>query len=144
MTSNFKYIHIGKMLESAVLESGIEESRICKFLNCNSSEISKMYLSPSIDSHLLLRWSKLLEYDFFRVYTQHLILFAPPQKGKRNKINKVKLSLPNFKKNIYTEEIINFLLELIANGEKSKKDIVEQYGIPKTTLYKWITKREKI
>lgn len=69
---NFKNIHIGKMIEQAVAESGIELSRICNFMNCSEVEIIKMYEAKSFDSELLLKWSKLLEYDFFRIYSQHL------------------------------------------------------------------------
>ena len=42
---NFKEIHIGKMLKTAVTESGIEISRICNFLNCNEGEINEMFLN---------------------------------------------------------------------------------------------------
>ena len=36
-----------------------------------------MMNAKSIDTETLLKWSNLLDYDFFRVYTQHLILYAP-------------------------------------------------------------------
>ena len=51
-----------------------------------------------------------------------------------------KSALPQFRKNIYTKEIIDFILERIENGEMTKNQVIEQYGIPKTTLYKWIDK----
>ncbi|MFN1217641.1 hypothetical protein ACKW6Q_11795 [Chryseobacterium kwangjuense] len=97
-----------------------------------------MYESEIISTDLLLKWSKLLEYDFFRLYSHHLILFAPLA-GKCTK-KRVSSELPQFRKNIYTKEIIDFILELINTGQKTKIQIVEQYGIPKTTLYKWIYK----
>ncbi|WP_341483026.1 hypothetical protein [Chryseobacterium pyrolae] len=104
-------------------------------------EISKMYTEESLHTIVLLRWSKLLEYDFFRFYTQHLILYAPPASVGYSKIvvNK-STQMPQFRKNIYTIEIIDFILEQIKTGEKSKLEIIEQYKIPKTTLYKWISK----
>ena len=74
---NFKDIHIDYFINQRVTENGIEISRICNFLKCTEKEISKMYQSKSLDTELLLRWSKLLEYDFFRIYSQHLILYAP-------------------------------------------------------------------
>ena len=74
---NFKNIHIGQLIEKRVAESGTEMSRICNFFNCTDGEILEMYEVPSIDTEILLKWSKILDYDFFRLYTQHLILYAP-------------------------------------------------------------------
>ena len=61
---NFKEIHIGKMLKIAVTESGIEMSRICNFMKIQEEEIEEMYQSKSLDTEILLKWSKLLGYDF--------------------------------------------------------------------------------
>lgn len=135
---NFKRIHIGKLVEKKVTESGIEISRIRKFFNCDENKISEMYTFSSMDTEILLRWSKLLDYDFFRIYTQHLILYAPPGSCKKG-IHK-KTQLPVFRKNIYTLEIIDFILEMIKTGAKTKAEVIEEYRIPKTTLYKWISK----
>ncbi len=137
---NYKNIHIGKYIKELVKEKGIHSNRICKFLDCNKSDILAVYNSKSLDAEILLKLSKLLEYDFFRIYSQHLILYAPPSSGKPT----INSKIPNFRKNIYTKEIIDFILEQLANGEKSKLQIIEEYGIPKTTLYKWISKYGKI
>jgi len=98
-----------------------------------------MYQIKSLDTEILLKWSKLLEYDFFRVYSQHLILYAPPS-SKEEESKKKKTSLPQFRKNIYTKEIITFILGQIDSGAMTKIDVMERYKIPKTTLYKWISK----
>ena len=137
---NFKSIHIGILINQAVTESGTEMSRICNFMKCTEKKITEMYQSKSLDTELLLRWSKLLEYDFFRVYSQHLILYAPPSTIEKNKKTNVKSKLPQFRKNIYTKEIIDFILEQIEKKEMTKNQIMERYRIPKTTLYKWISK----
>lgn len=139
-----KKIHIGKLIKERVSETKIGMSRICKFLNSTEDEINNMYLSPNMDTEILLRWSKLLEYDFFRIYTQHLILYAPPSKTVGKKGENGKSSLPNFRKNIYTKEIIEFILESIESGDKTKQEVINEYKIPKTTLYKWISKYNKI
>lgn len=97
-----------------------------------------MYQSKSIETDKLLLWSKLLEYDFFRIYTQHLVLYAPPTSINYKKCTKT--SLPQFRKNVYTTEIINFFLEMLEKKEITKKEIIERYNIPKTTFYKWIKK----
>lgn len=138
---NFKEIPIGTLIEKEVAESGIELSRICSFMKCTEQEIKGMYKSSSIETENLLKWSKLLEYDFFRLYSQHLILYSPSIAGKsiENRQNK-KPGLPQFRKNIYTREIIDFILRQIESGEMSKAAVIEHYKIPKTTLYKWIYK----
>lgn len=141
---NFKDIHIGQMIKQSVTESGIELSRICNFLKCSENEIQNMYQGYSIDTETLLKWSKLLEYDFFRLYSQHLILYAPSAADEKIKgQNGRKTILPQFRKNIYTKEIIDFILHRIDSKEMTKNEIMERYRIPKTTLYKWIAKHRE-
>ena len=125
-------------MREMVTESGIAISRICNFFKFSEEELKAAYSQRSLDTELLLKWSKLLDYDFFRIYTQHLILYAPPSAEQKDK--KKQTSLPKFRKNIYTQEIINFVLEQIESGKMSKPQVIEKYGIPKTTLYKWISK----
>lgn len=138
---NFKEIHIGKMLKMSVTEGGIEMSRICNFMKCNEEDINQMYLQENLPTDVLLKWSKLLEYDFFRLYSQHLIFYAPPSSEEKTN-TKPKTILPQFRKNIYTKEVIFFILEQISTGEMTKNEVMEKYRIPKTTLYKWINKYE--
>lgn len=140
MHDNFKNIHIGSLIKQKTVELDLETSRICNFMKCNADEIERMFMQKDLSTDTLLCWSKLLEYDFFRMYTQHLILFSPPAKNKTDKIEKKVSSLPQFRKNIYTGEVIDFILELINSNEKTKKQIIDEYRIPKTTLYKWIMK----
>ena len=129
------------MIKERIAESGIELSRICNFFKCSEDKIQTMLDSENLDTGVLLKWSKLLEYDFFRLYTQHLILYAPPSARTENDKTEIKKSvLPQFRKNIYTKEIIDFILEQIHNENMTKNQVIEQYKIPKTTLYKWIDK----
>ena len=141
---NFKNIHIGQIIEKRVTEGGIEISGICNFMKCTEEEIQEMYTQGNLSTNILLKWSKLLEYDFFRIYTQHLILYAPTSANeKREEQNNKKITLPQFRKNIYTKEIIEFILGKIESGEMTKNQVMERYRIPKTTLYKWISKYTK-
>jgi len=142
---NFKHIHIGNLIRQKVEESEIDQDRICKFLSCNEVDVQKMYNAQSLDCDILLRWSKLLEYDFFRIYSQHLILFAPPQNARLNNTKTaIKSELPEFKKNIYTVEIINFIIEQITSGLKTRTQVMEQYNIPRSTLYRWLIKFQNV
>lgn len=137
---NFKEIHIGKLIERLVEERKIENPRICNFLKCKEADIQEMYLSKSLDADIIMRWSKLLKYDFFRIYSQHLILFSPPTLLSQTD---KKVSLPQFKKNIYTQELIDFIVNKVTTKQMSYKQVIEEYRIPKTTLYKWIKKNQK-
>ena len=65
MKFNYKEIHIGTMIKQLVLEKEIDEDRIANFLKADTVVIDRMYEKKSLDTDLLLRWSKLLEYDFF-------------------------------------------------------------------------------
>lgn len=142
MEFNFKEIHIGKFIFQLVTERGIDDDRIVKFLKVPLSKIKEMYQSKDTSTEILLLWSKLLEYDFFRIYSQHLVLYAPPASSNYKKKDTFS-NLPQFRKNIYTTEIINFIVELYQSKEMTQKEIIEKYNIPKTTLYKWIKKHNK-
>ncbi|MCY1660207.1 transposase [Chryseobacterium sp. SL1] len=143
---NYKKIHIGSLIEKRVKDLKISTNRICTFFKCSKEEVQNIYLSENISVDNLLKWSKLLKYDFFRLYSQHLILYSPPTRADEIIHSKVmKTSLPEFRKNLYTQEIIDFVLELIESKEKTCQQIIDDYRIPKTTLYKWISKyKEKI
>lgn len=136
---NFKDIHIGKLINQKVTEDKVDVTRICSFLKCSTDDVNEIYASKSVDSAMLLRWSKLLTYDFFRVYSQHILLFSSTKKEQKVNINE-KSSLPEFRKNIYTKEIIDFILEAVNSGKMTKQEVIEKYKIPKTTLYKWVSK----
>lgn len=135
---NLKNIHIGEMIEKRVTETEIEISRICNFMKCTEKEINEMYHQKNLPTDILLKWCKLLEYDFFRIYSQHLILYSPP--ASEESFKKQNTELPQFRKNVYTQEIIDFILEQISSGEMTKTQVITRYNIPKTTLYKWISK----
>ncbi|SDQ04073.1 hypothetical protein SAMN05421664_0032 [Chryseobacterium soldanellicola] len=141
MKVNFKDVHIGEIIYTRVMEKDIHIDRICSFMKQEEEDIEKMYASKSLDTDILLRWSKLLEYDFFRFFSQHLILYAPPSSVNYNKT--IKSVLPEFRKNLYTKEVIDFILDLIEKKEKSKVEVMNQYRIPKSTLHRWIVKYKK-
>ncbi|WP_228377991.1 helix-turn-helix domain-containing protein [Chryseobacterium luteum] len=128
------------MIKEKVDKSGIEMPRICKFLNCKEEDIMKMYESSAFDTEVLLRWSKLLQYDFFRLYSQHLILYSPQSSMNYVQKKKAHDSLPAFRKSLYTKEIIEFVLDRIRKGEMTKSNVISEYKIPKSTLYKWLHK----
>ena len=137
----FRDIHVGELIEEIWKEREVTLEKACDFLKCEEDEITAMLDSKSIETDKLLQWCKLLEYDFFRIYSQHLILFSPKSVRKYKKQQTSKSGkAPDFKKNVYTKEIIDYLLELIREGQKTPQQIIDEYRIPKTTLYRWIQK----
>ncbi len=140
---DFKDIHIGRLLSKMIEEKGIQYERIESFFKSDSDSIEQMLEARSIDVELLLKWCKLLKYDFFRLYSHHLQLYSVPENmyiRRLNNTNVLETGLPKFRKQLYTKEIIYFILELIQTNQKTKKQIIEEYKIPKTTLYKWVNK----
>ena len=136
----YKNIHIGEYIKEMVDHKNISIDRICNFLGKDEDFIESTYKSKSIDTEILLRWSKLLEYDFFRLYSSHLILYAPPSAVNKTNAPKKETTL-SFRKNIYTQEIKDFILDKITSGEMTQADIIKEYSIPKSTLHRWILKK---
>jgi transposase len=137
----YKEIHIGQFIKQRVEEQQITMERICNFLKKDEDFIEKAYDSKSIDTDLLLRWSKLLEYDFFRLYSSHLILYSPPSAVNKNN-NQKSEKIPYFRKNIYTQEIKEFIIKRIRSGEMTQNEVIKEYSIPKSTLHRWLQKND--
>ncbi|WBV56360.1 transposase [Chryseobacterium daecheongense] len=139
MRIDLKNIKVGYLISERIKECDIDITRICDFFSCEEPEIEKMCQMDSLESDTLLKWCKLLKYDFFRLYTQHLILYSPPASRDKH-INTKSDILPTFRKNVYTKELISFVMEQLNNGVMDTEQIIEEYRIPKTTLFKWLSK----
>lgn len=137
MAENFREIHIGKVIRQCVTDHEISLSLIKSVFKVQENEVQLMYEAKSLETELVLKWSKLLEYDLFRLYSQHLILYAPPVSASGTKDSR---SFPVKVKNIYTKEVIDFIIEMLDTGKKTRKQVLEEYRIPKTTLNKWLAK----
>ena len=135
---DLKNIHIGSLIKMRIEERNMNVLRICKFLKCTEEELISILSKKSLDSEIILKLSTLLEYDFFRLYSQYLILYAPQTISTNNPEKKT--ALPQYRKNIYTKEMVDFILEQIGNGSKTQIQIVQEYRIPRSTLYKWVNK----
>ncbi|CAA7194063.1 transposase [Chryseobacterium potabilaquae] len=135
----FKNFHIGELIHLKVLEDRIDSFDICSLFNCEEEELEKMYASNSLDLDILLAWSKLLKYDFFRIYSQHLILYTRYSTSWAKSPKKSSKPL-EFRKNIYSKGIIDFILDLINKGKKTPQKIMEDYGVPSSTLHTWLIK----
>ncbi|AZB19315.1 transposase [Chryseobacterium indologenes] len=139
MKFDFKNIHIGECIRNRIEEMDLSVAGISTFLEINEEEVCEMFTQNSLSTEVLMKWSKLLQYDFFRVYSQHLVMFAPPG-NSQNTFNKQFSLRSRFRKNIYTKELIHFVLEMVNTDRKTKNEIINDYKIPKTTLHKWMAK----
>lgn len=138
MNVDFKDIHIGSLIKIRVTEMDMDMNRICRSMKLQEEEINNMYQQDTLETKVLLKWCKLLEYDFFRFFSQHLILFTSPMGANYNK--PTDYVLPQFRKNLYTKEVIFYILEIIENNEKTQLEVINDYKIPRSTLRKWMTK----
>ncbi|KAB1229649.1 transposase [Chryseobacterium viscerum] len=116
-----------------VLEKEIGSARIQDLFKCSQDGIQKIYKGNSMDTEILLRWCKLLKYNFFWIYVQDPILF--PLHTTMNSKSK-NADSPVFRKNIYSKEIIECILEVLDKKQKIKSQIIEEYRIPRAILYK--------
>ena len=138
---NYKDIHIGSIIKELVSAKEIQMTRIENFFKKSEEEILEMYTQKSIDSELLLRWCKLLEYNLFMYYHSHLQLYSPvASTAKAKNQNESEDRVQTFNKNIYTEEVKEFILSLIRENKMTKTKAIQRYNIPKVTLYTWLRK----
>ena len=136
---DYKNIHIGSHIRSVSVHRGMTLSRASSYFGCGAQSILDVYSSGSIDSALLLRWCKLLDYNFFMFYHSHLQLYSPSSSLARLESVKGESSLEgySFRKNLYSPDIINWLMIKIDSGELSISEVMSRYKIPKTTIYRW-------
>jgi len=66
-------IHIGKLIKSKMDEGGRKANWLAKQINCDKSNISKMYKRKYIDIEQLIQISIILDFDFFALYSQFII-----------------------------------------------------------------------
>jgi len=143
MSIDFKEIHIGKHIEKLVSLKNISDERIYNFFKKDFIDLDKLYNMKSIDSDQLLMWSKLLKYNLFSFYNSHLQIYSPDSARSTIKsVDKVKSNY-SFSKNYYSNEVIQFIVDLHLKKNKPISFIIKEYNIPKTTIYRWIKTRNK-
>jgi hypothetical protein len=112
-------------------------------MGCSTRTLNKMLQSSTLDALVLLKWSKVLRYDFFRLYSSHLMLHHGISNTLSRKTENVEIDGIQIRKNVYTKELIEFLVNKVRNNEMVSSQVITQYGIPKTTFYKWLQKYPK-
>lgn len=64
--------HIGKLIRCELKRQGRTNVWLAQQLSCNPRTISKIFQKKFIDTFLLLRISKALQHDFFKIYSDIL------------------------------------------------------------------------
>jgi hypothetical protein len=142
----YKKIHIGSMITMRLEELGMNCQQFSRRMKIEEDDCSRLLSQQEITTGTLLKISKILKYDFFRLYSMNLLLYAPPSMGlvntSKKKVpgNPTVAAMPVFYKNTYTREVIQFILHEIGSGAKTPSGILSEYNIPKTTLYRWLKK----
>jgi transcriptional regulator with XRE-family HTH domain len=104
---------IGKKIEAKLREKGITISEFARRISTNRNNVYDIFQRESIDTSLLKKISKVLDYDFFSYLSQ-----SPASQIQEQEINYVtELELLKEKnKNFETE--IDYLKKLLSDKEK--------------------------
>jgi hypothetical protein len=136
-------IHIGNIINYVIDEKGLSINELRSRIGVSTRMINQMLSSASIDTQSLLKWSKVLKYDFFRLYSSHLMLHHGISNTLTKKTENIEVEGIHIRKNVYTKELIQFIVNKVRNKEMTTRQVISQYGIPKTTFYKWLQKYPK-
>jgi hypothetical protein len=134
---NLKNIHIGQIIQTKVIEQGVKQQRILNYFDCEEDFLQNMYQQQNIDTGLLLGWCKLLKFDFFRVFVGHLTIYRCMKVNTATE--KKPTGVGQFRKNVYSAEIINFVLQQLKDGS-TVAEVRDKYNLPKSTVNNWIRK----
>lgn len=64
-------MHIGNLIKQQLEEQGRSVVWFARKLSYSRTNVYKIFEKPSIDTNLLLRISSILNYDFFKYYTEY-------------------------------------------------------------------------
>lgn len=75
-------MHIGKRIKEKLREQGRTSSWLAQQLSYNRTTMYKIYDKASLDTQMLLRISRIMDYDFFQDFSKELDSLIPSQDGK--------------------------------------------------------------
>lgn len=65
-------MHIGKCIKQKLMEQGRTSSWLAQQLSYNRTTMYKIYDKASLDTLMLLRISRIMNYDFFQEFSKEL------------------------------------------------------------------------
>lgn len=66
-------IHIGQLIRQKMEERGMTVSSLSRAYGCSRVNMYKIFDKSSIDTAMLLRFSQLLDFNFFQSYSDELL-----------------------------------------------------------------------
>ena len=68
--SNFKQMHIGSCIKEQLLMQGKTTVWLADQLGCHRTNLYNIYEKSTIDTGVLMRISRILNYNFFELYSE--------------------------------------------------------------------------
>lgn len=68
---NIRSVHIGETIKAKLREQGRTSAWLARQIPCTPNHLYKIYAKSSINTDLLIRISKVLEYNFFEEFIQN-------------------------------------------------------------------------
>lgn len=75
-------MHIGKCIKQKLMEQGRTSSWLAQQLSYNRTTMYKIYDKASLDTLMLLRISRIMNYDFFQEFSKELESQPSPETEK--------------------------------------------------------------
>ncbi|MDQ3111475.1 MAG: helix-turn-helix domain-containing protein [Bacteroidota bacterium] len=108
-------VHIGKLISKKIKEIGMSKSELSRRISVTPQSTHYILAKSSIDTDVLLKISRALDYDFF----QHYLGLNPQGKGHETLMNvsssELKSQIAEIRKEISTMELHNSYLREIVN-----------------------------
>ena len=67
---NIREVHIGNVIKAKLKEQGRTSAWLAKQIPCTPNHLYKIYSKTSINTNMLVRISKILDYNFFEEFIQ--------------------------------------------------------------------------
>lgn len=71
-TNKTKKMHIGRCIKAQLEAQGHTTVWLARQLGCHRSNLYKLYDKHTIDTGTLLRICRIMDYDFFQLYTEEI------------------------------------------------------------------------
>lgn len=65
-------VHIGKEIKKKMCERNMSVVGLSRELGCHRTNIYRIFQAPTVDSGVLSRLSIILQYDFFKLYSDDI------------------------------------------------------------------------
>lgn len=65
-------VHIGKEIKKVFVERKMTVVALSRELGCHRTNIYRIFDSPTVDSGVLSRLSVILDFDFFKLYSEEI------------------------------------------------------------------------